>query len=116
MTATDKAPLTYEDIEKMCTEFINDPDTIIALENYWSDWMITTINLDYSREEIMRALNVTTSEIPVEIPVKWTYRRVEDEWTMYVAIYDHKIDISTHKQLLYGIDDMRKAINYYDIC
>ena len=100
MTATDKTPLTYEDIEKMCTEFINDTDTIIGQENYWTDLMITTIDLDYSKEEIMLALNVTTSEIPVEIPVKWTYRGEEDDMTIYVAIYDHKIDISTHARLL----------------
>ncbi len=102
MTTTEKARLSYADIQKMCTDFMNDPDTIIALENYWSDWMITTIDLDYSREEIMCALNVTTSDLPVEVPVIWIHYEEYDDWTTYVAIYDRKIEISTHARLLYS--------------
>jgi len=104
-----KARLTYDDIKNMCVEFINDGDIIIALENRWSDWMIKTIDLDYSKEEIMEALNVTTTKYAVRIPVKWTYGGVEDDWTMYVAVYDHSIQISTHEQLLCGIDDWRNV-------
>ena len=99
--ATDNSPLTYEYIKNICTEFINDSDTIIALENNWLDWMTQTIYVDGSKEEIMKALNVNTADKAVCIPVKFVYRGIEDDSEMYVAIYDNKIRISTLERLLY---------------
>lgn len=94
--------LTYENIQKICTEFINDSDTVIGMENDWHDMMVQDVALDYSAEDIMKALKVDISEHVVKVPVIFKYRGAEEECDVYVNIYDRKIAISTKERLLAG--------------
>ena len=93
--------ITYADIQKMCEEFLNDKNTISALENNWINNMTTQKELQCSQYDIMRALNISIPEEIVEIPVIWTYKGEKQERTMYVATYNNVIEISMHERLLY---------------
>lgn len=93
-------PLTFEEIQKLCNDFINDSDTIVGMENDWTDMLVDKIKLDASREEIMQALKVTTCDNAVAVPVKLVYYGKEEDMDVYVAIYDRYIMVSTRECFL----------------
>lgn len=84
--------LTSKLIRKLCYDFVNDPDTTIAMECNWEDWLVRDISMEYSANEIMQAFNVTNNQYPVLVQVQ--HKKYGDT-TVYVAIYDNLIRIST---------------------
>lgn len=88
-------PLTFEDIQKLCNNFINDYDTILGMENDWADMLVDKIELDASEQEIMQALKVDSNNYIVPVPVKFVYYDKEENRDVYVAIYDRYIMVST---------------------
>ena len=90
--------LCYDDVQKICTDFVNDPDITIAMECDWTDWLVQEVPLEYSAEQIMHALNVTTKDEIVTVPV--IHQRYGNQ-VVYVVICDKCIIISTRESLLY---------------
>jgi hypothetical protein len=93
-------PLTFEEIQKLCNNFMNESDTIIGMENNWTDMMIDKMDLDASKEDIMQALKVSTCERVISVPVKFVYDGEEEDTNVYVAIHDGYIMVSTQERLL----------------
>ena len=97
ITRSPNTMLNYCEIERICTEFVNDGDTTSGMENNWHDFLVEYVPLDYTRQEIMEALNVETTVPPVPITVK---HENYGEMDVYVAIQDQNITISTKEWLL----------------
>lgn len=97
---TSLSTLSFEDIKNICTEFVNDTDTTIGMECNWTEWLIKDITFENKKEEIMQALNVSTTDYIVPLNV-CHYRY--GEMPVYIAIYDDGIIISTKERLLYEL-------------
>jgi hypothetical protein len=96
-TSERQATMTVQDImnklQKTGTEFVNDPDTIIGMQNQWLDYLRKDLSLDYNPEELKQAFNTTIITIPV---VQEQY----GEMDVYIGIRDGSITMSTKKWLL----------------
>jgi hypothetical protein len=89
--------LNYGEIARICTEFVNDRDTTCGMENNWHDFLVEFVPLEYSRGEIMEALNVQSTISPIPVTVE---HEKYGETEVYIAIQDHNITISTKEWLL----------------
>lgn len=92
----DKMNLSYDTIKTICTDFVNDSDTVIGMQCDWHDYLIKDVQMDYDKEQIMQALKVESTKCAVPVTV------TQDQYDMqvYVAINDRSITISTKKWLL----------------
>jgi hypothetical protein len=81
------------DLQKVGTEFVNDPDTTIGMENQWLDYLLKDLSLDYNPEELNQAFNTPIITIPV---VHEQYGEID----VYIGIRDDSITMSTKKWLL----------------
>ncbi len=90
--------LVYDVIKMKCTEWINDPDTTIGMECFWTDYLVEEIPLEFTKEQLANALvNTETSLGFSEIHVE--HDRY-GEHNVYIAIFDKRIIISTRDWLL----------------
>jgi hypothetical protein len=90
--------LTIDQIKNICTDFVNDPDTTIGMECFWPDYLVKEVSLDFTPEQVIQTLNVTTTEYA--IPVHVHHNRYGD-MVVYVAISQNGgIKISTKEWLL----------------
>jgi hypothetical protein len=88
--------LSYDTIKTICTDFVNDSDTVIGMQCDWHDYLIKDVQMDYGKEQLMQALKVESTKCAVPVTV------TQDQYDMqvYVAINDRSITISTKKWLL----------------
>lgn len=92
--------LSFETIKNICTEFVNDSDTTIGMECAWPDYLVKWIELKdvkHTKEDIMQALNVNTTDYAVKVNV---HHNQYGDMDVYIAIYDDGIMISTKECLL----------------
>jgi hypothetical protein len=89
--------ISYNHIQKICTDFANDSDTIIGMQCNWHDYLVSDVSLDFNHEQIMHALRVDTDKDVVCVPVEHEHY---GEMDVYIRIYDKKIKISTKSWLL----------------
>lgn len=89
--------LTLANIKKICTDFVNDPDTTIGMECGWEDYLMQEQALIFSKEQILKAFNVTNTENIVAMEV---CHKQYGNMDVYIAIYDNVIVMSTKAYLL----------------
>jgi hypothetical protein len=89
--------ISYDNIQKICTDFVNDSDTTIGMECDWHDYLVQEVSLDFDNEQIMHALRVDTCKNVVCMPVEHEHY---GEMDVYIRMYDKKIIISTKDWLL----------------
>jgi hypothetical protein len=89
--------ISYEHVQKICTDFVNDSDTIIGMQCDWHDYLVQEVLLDFNSEEFMHALRVDTDKNVVCMPVE---HENYGEMNVYIRIYDKKIRMSTKHWLL----------------
>lgn len=96
---------------QVCTDFVNDSDTIIGMENLWTEYLVKEYYVDIDKDAIKNALNVPNDQNIIELSVKlfegpygdrqWFCPYGDFDVDIYVAIHDYGIVISTRKWLLY---------------
>lgn len=93
----DRMNLTYDTIKTICTDFVNDSDTVIGMQCDWHDYLVKEVQMDYEKDQMMKALKVESTRCAV--PVTVTQDQYGD-MDVYVAINDGGITVSTKKWLL----------------
>jgi hypothetical protein len=105
--------ISYNDIAKICKEFVNDPDTIIGMECNWTDYLIWRIKWQprsaYNKNSIMAALNVSSFEYA--FPIHVHNEKYGGEITVYIAVYDDCMEISTKEHLLNNKNEYRHDVH-----
>jgi hypothetical protein len=93
------ATICYDDIKKICTDFVNDPDTSIGMECDWRDYLEREVPLDFTTTEIMKAMNVSYNDDNTYDNIIYCYMDVQHEkfgeTIVCIGIQDNKIIIST---------------------
>ena len=99
--------ISYDDIAKICNDFVNDRDTTIGMECDWHDFLILQVRHGYTKGQIMSALNVSTTEFAIPLDVR--HERYGD-MTVYIAVYEDCMEISTKEHLLNDENEYREVI------
>lgn len=103
------ATISYDDIAKICKDFVNDPDTTIGMECDWAEYLILQVRHDYTKEQIMAALNASVNDPAISIDV--VHERYGDT-TVYIEVYEDCIEISTNYRLLNDENEYRNVMHY----
>jgi len=90
--------LVYDVIKKKCTEWVNDPDTTIGMECFWTEYLVEEIPLEFTKEQLANAL--LNTDISLEFPEIYVEHDKYGEQDVYIAIFDKRIIISTRCWLL----------------
>lgn len=80
--------MVSQEIHNICSEFINDPDTIIGMECNWHDLLIKEVPFQY---------NTDKENIIEEIPV---INNKYGNMIIYITYRNQKLIITTKKWLL----------------
>jgi urate oxidase len=80
---------------QICTEFVNDSDTIIGMQCDWHDYLTQEISVALGEQEIKELLHTKDNIISVEVEHN-QYGNME----VYAGIADNRIVVSTKKWLL----------------
>ena len=103
--------INMDALMQVCTDFVNDGDTIIGMENLWTEYLVKEYSVDIDKDAIKNVLNVPNDQNIIELTVKlfegpygdreWVCAYGDFDVDIYVAIHDYGIVISTRKWLLY---------------
>jgi hypothetical protein len=103
-------------LTKVCTDFVNESDTIIGMESYWTEYLVKEYYVDLDKDAIKNALNVpNVPNVPNQDIIMLTVKLFQApygdrQWfcsygdldvDVYVAIHDYSIVISTREWLVY---------------
>ena len=103
------ATISYDDIAKICKDFVNDPDTTIGMECDWMEYLILQVKHGYTKAQIMAALNASTADFAIPLDVR--HERYGD-MTVYIAVYEDCMEISTRDWLLNDENEYRNVMHY----
>jgi hypothetical protein len=86
-----------EKLQQICTEFINDENTMIGMQNNWHDMQVKEIPVSLDKQRIMQALETTEDKYHVSVFDEY----INDSVDVYVAISNENISIATKDWLLW---------------
>jgi hypothetical protein len=90
--------ITIDDVIQICTEFANNSDTIIGMENDWTEYLVKNdIYVNMNQEDIKERLMTNDDVMSVNVRL-FNYNTDID---IYIAIEDYALTIATKKRLLY---------------
>jgi hypothetical protein len=102
--------LTMDDLINICTDFVNDSETIIGMENLWTEYLVREFYVDLDKQSIKNVLNVPDDEDIIQQTVKlyqapygnrqWYCDYGDLDIDIYIAINNYGIVISTKRWLL----------------
>lgn len=83
-----EATVAYNEIQKLCTEFVNDPDTTVGMECNWHDYLIKEVTFadNFGQENTIQAVPVTHEKY--------------GDMDVYITFRDQNMIISTKDWLL----------------
>jgi hypothetical protein len=103
--------MTMDELKNKCTDFVNESETIIGIENLWTDYLVREFYVDMDKQSIKNVLNVPDEQDVIQLTVKLFHGPYGDrQWycdygdldiDIYIALNNYGIVISTHKRLLY---------------
>ena len=79
-----------DQIQNICYEFINDPDTIIGIECNWPEYLIKKVSFEYNtdKENIVEKISVIN-------------HKYANDNNVYITFRNKMLIISTKKRYLY---------------
>ena len=89
--------INSEQLQQLCTEFINDDDTIMGMQNNWYDMLVREIPVELNKNDIMQALQTTEDKYIVHVFNKY----MNDSFDIFVAISNNNVSIATKSWLLW---------------
>jgi hypothetical protein len=103
--------LTMDNLLNICTDFVNDSETIVGMENLWTEYLVREFYVDLDKQSIKNVLNVPCDQDVIQLTVKlyqapygnrqWYCDYGDFDIDIYIALNNYGIVISTHKRLLY---------------
>ena len=75
-----------EEIRKICTEFVNDPVTTSAIQSFSKHNLVKTVNMNFTKEQLMQALNIKA--INYIVPIENIEHNTRGNMNVYVCICD----------------------------
>lgn len=103
--------VSMEELINICTDFVNNSETIIGMENLWTEYLVREFYVDLDKQSIKNILNVPDDQDVIQLTVKLFQEPYGDrQWycdygdldiDIYIALNNYGIVISTRKWLLY---------------
>lgn len=103
--------VTMDELKNKCTDFVNESETIIGMENLWTDYLVREFYVDLDKQSIKNVLNVPDEQDVIQLTVKlfqepygdrhWYCAYGDLDIDIYIALNNYGIVISTRKWLLY---------------